>query len=184
MSARARTRSATRGRLQNVIAAEEDQEITPALQPVRESEPDEMLYEDSEDEDMSYRSSGTSNRADWYAKNSKIELEAPTLEIMSTEKYKIFLPAWRKYNKDKRGLQRMAQLVADKPKCAICRILKIAVQDFTKLSDEQCEAILNKYFRISDINFRTALSTTQMTSGSNDLCKLEKIQIYVGEFLN
>ena len=129
MSAQARTRFAMKTRLQNVIAAEESQEATPVLQPVQDSERDEMLDEGSKDEDMSYRSSGIADQEKWHARNSETELEAPMLEVISTEQYRIFL---RKYNRDKRGIQRMAYLVTDKAKAAICRILKIEVQDFIR----------------------------------------------------
>ena len=78
----------------------------------------------------------------------------------------------------------MVNLVTDKAKAAICRILKIAVQDFSNYQMSNLKQNEINILEYQTTNFRIGLSATHMVTDSNDMCKLEKIQIYLGEFLN
>ena len=120
-----------------------------------------------------------------YAMQTPVELKAPKLELATAEQYKSFLYKFRSYKEEDYGIQNMVQLVSVVARKAISLLVNIDVTDFLKLSDDQCQNLLNEHFRIdNNSNYKSVVKKICMNTTSNDAVDLEAIQIYVNRFLN
>ena len=120
-----------------------------------------------------------------YALQTPVELKAPKLEHATAEQYKAFLYKFKSYKDEDNGIQHMVQLISIVARKTISILLEIDVQDFLKLSDDDCQHALNKHFELdNNTNYKFVLKKISMSAASNDAINLEEIQIYVNRFLN
>jgi len=90
---------------------------------------EEVQEEDGQD-DWSLHSSTSFSERRWFAMQSKTEMNAPRLLQATAAQYKIFLPAFRKYKEDDKGIQTMVELIAGKARTGICVFLNYQCQNF------------------------------------------------------
>ena len=93
-----------------------------------------------------------------YALQTPVELKAPKLEHATAEQYKAFLYKFKSYKDEDNGIQQMVQLISIVARKTISILLEIDVQDFLKLSDDDCQHALNKHFELdNNTNYKFVL---------------------------
>ena len=79
----------------------------------------------------------------------------------------------------------MVELISSKARTGICVFLKLSMSEFQNMSDDDCQILLNQYYRIANnADYRAVIRKIYMEHVTNDVANLENIQVYVDEFIN
>ena len=111
-----------------------------------------------------------------YTMQTPVELKAPKLEQATADQYKSFLYKFISYKDEDNGIQEMVHLVSVNARKALSLLLKISIDDFLKLTDDDCQDLLNKHFRIdNNSNYKSVVRKICMVNTSNDDVDFEAI---------
>ena len=122
---------------------------------------------------------------DWFDKHFEIDKKPPRLENGIVTKWKLFRAAHKIYREEQNGTQPMVKLISARARQGLIVHLEMNTQTFLKLTDEQITSELDNYFKLNHIsNYKDILNKIHMIVTTNDSIDIDKIQLYVEDFIN
>ena len=114
-----------------------------------------------------------------------VEKNVPWLAKATKENVRVFIQAFKKYRDEDNGIRQMTALVRTETRTVLCEhFLKISVQDFLSLENEECiQRLSDKFHLAANSQYRAKMKTTYMMPVQDDQADVEQIQKYVARFL-
>ena len=164
---------------------EEEEEATAAVDPTQNVPSSPNMNLDLPQNQASHPYKIPADQLNWFEKQTPKEIKAPRLLNGIKSKWKIFSSAHKIYKEEQNGIQSMVDLISVKARQGLLVHLQMDTTKFLRLTDEQITKVLDKHFKLDQIsNYKEILIKCHMVPAKNDAIDIDKIQLYVEDFID